>query len=193
MKPSAQMEVSMIDPITFATNRLASETIPMDIGVLLRHADALQAMTGIFFNIDPDWAPWLDTSYLSEDQKRDPDIAANVKAIADVCSLIAFVAELEDSQYLGFWRGPDRRPIVNSPLVVLDNEGQFRLCASGTFAEAILEQTYNEVQFEALKTWFGSIGIDVGFAALDDLEYPEEPNNPNDLHTRLYEKYLGTL
>jgi len=174
---------------SFSTVRLGSESLPADLSLLLEHADRFQEMTGVAFSYAQDWAPWLDTSYLSEEEKRNPEIFANVKAIAEVCSLITFIAELEDSQYIGFWRGLKHRSISESPLVILDNEGQFRLCACRTLAEAILEQTYDDETFAELKSWFQSLGIEIGFSSLDELAYPEEPNDPGALHTDLFEKY----
>jgi hypothetical protein len=122
----------------FSNYRLNGEPVPDDVRALLRFHDELAARTSIELNWVPHWAPWLDTSYLSETERANPDIAANVRAIADVCGLIAFVAADDEEQHFGYWRGPNHRKVADSPVVFLDNEGQFDLCAGKTLAEAIL-------------------------------------------------------
>ena len=94
----------------YSINRLGSEPVPPDLTVLLQNADELRRRTGITFSSAPGWSPWLNTSYLSDAQKRNPDVIASMRAIEEVCELDAFVAELEDSECLGYWRGPTRRP-----------------------------------------------------------------------------------
>jgi hypothetical protein len=78
-----------------------------------------------------------------------------------------------------------------SPLVCLDNEGQFRLCLGKNFAEALLEQTYSEDAFDELRQWLGSIGISIAAEATSDLAEPAVDSTPKQLHETLYRKYLG--
>src|SRR6266571_1011430 len=75
----------------FSKIRLGGEPVPADVMVLLDHNEALYERTGVRLNWDDGWAPWLDTSYLRPEELEDPDIAANIRAIAEVCSHIAFV------------------------------------------------------------------------------------------------------
>ena len=118
------------------------------MNILLDNLAEFVRRTGVELNWKKDWAPWSDTSYLSADDLANPDIAANVKAIAEVCDLIAFVGSDEDGNYFGYWRGPKRESITASPIVRFDSEGQFNLCAGSTFAEAILvSQTFDPKQF----------------------------------------------
>jgi hypothetical protein len=70
----------------FSQNRLGGELIPVDVQILLAHVDEFLARTGMELNSAPDWAPCLDTSYLSETDLADPAIAANVKLMDDVCA-----------------------------------------------------------------------------------------------------------
>jgi hypothetical protein len=69
----------------FSSNRLGGESVPDDVKKLLEHHDQFVKRTGIELNWKKGWAPWADTSYLSPDDLANPDIAANVKAIAEVC------------------------------------------------------------------------------------------------------------
>jgi hypothetical protein len=173
----------------FSINRLGSEPVPPDLLVLLQNADELRRRTGITFSSALGWSPWLDTSYLSDAERRNPDIMASVRAIQEVCGLVAFVAELEDSEYLGYWRGPTRRPVASSPLVIPDNEGQFRLCAGSCFAEALLERMYDEERFDMLKAWLQSLGISVPQNSIDDFVYQICQDDPNVLCSELFERY----
>src|SRR6478672_9063339 len=89
-----------------AANRLNGEPVPDDLKILLENCDELFELTGIRLNTKKDWAPWLDTSYLSARERADPEVIANLRATAEVCEMVAFVAAEEDGQYVGYWRGP---------------------------------------------------------------------------------------
>lgn len=155
----------------FSQNRLGGEPIPVDVQLLLAHIDGFAARTGVELNGQEGWAPWLDTSYLSQENKANPDIMANVRLMADVCGMIAFIAAHEDGEYYGYWQGPDKQSIATAPLIRLDNEGQFGFCCGTSFVEGILSRlTYDEAQFTELRNWFRSIGITVQFETLADLQ-----------------------
>lgn len=176
----------------FSQNRLNGEPAPDDVKTLLRNHDEFAERTGVELNWKKKWSPWLDTSYLSAAELANPDIAANVKAIAEVCELIAFFGAEEDGNYFGYWRGPKNRSIAKSPLVKFDNEGQFYLMSGSRFAEAILvDRTYDAEQFVDLRDWLGSLGTTIKWKTLDDATYPKEKDEPGALHTRLYYRHLG--
>jgi hypothetical protein len=176
----------------FSQNRLNGEPVPDDVKTLLANRDEFLEQTEIELNGKKGWAPWLDTSYLSAEERANPDIAANVQAIAEVCGLIAFIGADEEGNYFGYWRGPKNRPIAKSPLVRLDNEGQFELLAGCTFAEAILvSQTYDAEQFTELRDWFRSLGISIEWESQEAATYPKEKDRPDDLHKDLYYRLLG--
>ena len=174
----------------FSRTRLRGEAVPPDVIVLLGHNDALFERTGVRLHWDDGWAPWSDTSYLRPAELDDPGIAANIRATAEVCSHIAFIAEQEDLEYLGYWRGVDERPVAQSPLVCLDSEGQFRLSLGRTFAEALLARTWGEEQFDELRRWLHSIGIRTSAETFGDLAEPAVPSTPGQLHEALWRKYL---
>jgi hypothetical protein len=176
----------------FSQNRLNGEPVPDDVKTLLANRDEFQERTAVVLNWKKGWAPWLDTSYLSAEECANPDIAANVQAIAEVCGLIAFVAADEEDNYFGYWRAIKKRPIANSPLVRLDNEGQFELLAGATFAEAILgTQTHDSEQFAELRDWLRSIDIPIEWESLKDATYPKVKDQPDDMHKELYYRFLG--
>lgn len=178
----------------FSALRLGGDPVPDDLLRLLPHRDQLSEQTGIELNSGEDWAPWLDQSNLRPEERADPAIAANICAMADVCSLISFVAQEEGGQWFGFWRGPDRLPIAKCPLVFLDNEGQFNPCVASNFAECVLEHTYRKVRFTALRDWFGSLGIEIPFGDEKTLlarDWPERSHEAKELHAELFNRYLG--
>jgi hypothetical protein len=174
----------------FSAYRLSGEPIPDDVTILLKHADELAEHFGIELNWKKDWAPWSDTSYLTKSDRQDPDVMANVRAIADVCGMIAFIAANEDDDYVGYWRGPGMRPVADSPLVQFDNEGQFTLCGI-SFAEAILYQTSSEEGFAEMRDWFRSLGIEVRAERIGDLVCQSDDPGPDKLHHELYDRYLS--
>ena len=177
----------------FSANRLGGDTVPDDLQRLLPHRDELAERTGIELSWAKDWAPWLDHSYLRPEERNDPGIAANIRAMAEVSALIAFVAQEEDGQYFGFWRGPEKLPIAKCPLIFLDNEGQFNPCVASNFAECVLEHTCGEERFSALRDWFRSLGITIPFydeKTLFAREWPNGSQEANNLHWELQERYL---
>lgn len=170
----------------FLNNRLRGEPPPQDLLVLLEHRNELARRTGVELPSSVDWAPWLDTSYLSETDRADPDIRANVQAIAEVCALIDFVAEDEESNYLGYWRGPSKIDLAQAPIVRLDNEGQFSFCHTVHLAGALL---VGSSQFDDLRAWLESIGVGSLPNDWDDLVAVDTAPSPSDLHETLYRKY----
>jgi hypothetical protein len=173
----------------FSRNRLGGEPVPDDLTILLPHRDELAERTGIRLEWADAWAPWLDTNDSSEAGLADPDIIASRRATKDVCGLIAFVASDAERQYFGYWRGPGRRMVAKSPLVFHDNEGEFHLCISSTFAEAILEKVYGYKGFAELRAWLESLGITIGWDSPSQLTYPHEKLPPKDLYRRFFETY----
>ena len=86
------------------------------------------------------------------------------------------------------WAG-EKRAVADSPIVKLDNEGQFSLCAGTTLAEALLGQTYGEEQFTYLRDWFRSIGIATAAESPEDIEYRKDESSPEAIHKDLYHRY----
>lgn len=173
----------------FSMHRLRGEAPPTDLAILLRHRDALACHAGFSFDGSPDWAPWLDTSDLTESDWGDPGIRANVRATGEVCALIDFVAADEERNYYGYWRGPAHTALSQAPLVRLDNEGQFDVCGTANLAGAILIAGGDDL-FDQLQSWMQEIGIGMLPADPYDLLDGETGIGPRELHATLYEKFL---
>lgn len=155
------------------------------------HVGDLTRLTGMEINWQKDWAPWSDTSYLNAEDLADPDIVANVRAIAEVCERIAFVAENQEGEYFGYWRGLDQRSIADSPVVYLDNEGSFHVCSGSNLAEAIAGTFYDVEEFLEIKVWLNSIGIAMQAESEDALATPDCEQTPSEVHQGLYDRYTA--
>jgi len=177
----------------FSINRLDGEHVPDDLRILLPHRDELAGRCGVHLALEDDWSPWIDTTGLAEAVRSDPDAVADLRARSEVARFCAFVADDRAGRYLGYWRGPSLRKVAGSPLVVLDDAGQFHLCAAQTFAEAVLERAYGREEFQDLRDWFRLIGIPVGWENPGQLTLPYEKLPPKDLHRQLFERYRRSL
>jgi hypothetical protein len=187
----------MMDPSElfsqFSINRLDGEPVTDDLQILLPWREELAERSGVRLVLDEDWAPWLDTSGLADAVRSDPDAAADLRARTEVGRLCTFIAVDRAGQYLGYWRGPTRRKVASSPIVVLDHTGQFHLCIGTTFAEAVLERAYGHDGFQDLRDWFQSFGISVGWESPSQLTFPHEKLPPKEMYRQLFERYRGSL
>lgn len=177
----------------FSMNRLDGEPVPDNLGILLRHRDELAGRTGVDLELGDRWSPHPDTGGPGEPALGDADAVADHRARAEVCRLCAFVARDRERCYLGYWRGPTKREIAGSPIVVLDDNGQFHLCAAQTFAEAVLERAYGRPEFAELREWLRSLGIPIGWESPAQLTFPHEKLPPKELHRQLAEQYRRSL
>lgn len=172
--------------------------VPEDLELLLANSENVQKLTGIEFSDKTDWVPWLDVSYLSEKQLNDPDIAANIKAIAAVSQYISFVAATEDSEYIGYWRGPQTGGLLQAPIVCLDNEGQFNAIAGRNIAEALLGLLYNANTFTNFKQLIEDAGMSIPYSSYREIPFLEDSKDaayvsPSDLHKKLYYEFRTNL
>lgn len=132
--------------------------------------------------------PLISHSYLNDNDRANPDIIANVSAITKVCGYLAFVAEDDNGNVMGYWFGPDDVPIERAPIVRLDTEGQFKLLGGSTLSEAILgNQVFDDDErFTQLRRELSKSGIAVVATSWAHLTQPRPNTLPNDLHTKLY-------
>ena len=127
----------------FSINRLDGEPVPDDLRILLPHRDELAGRSGIRLELDEDWAPWLDAGALARGRALRPGRRGRTPGPGRGLPAAARSSRPDrEGQYLGYWRGPSHRKVASSPLVVLDDDGQFHLCVAPTFAEAVLERAY---------------------------------------------------
>ncbi|MFT4188820.1 MAG: hypothetical protein QM621_09595 [Aeromicrobium sp.] len=134
----------------------------------------------------------IDQSYLTDADRADPDIMANVEAMAATAELITWVAEDDDSRAIGYWHGPDDAEFEESPIVGLDTEGQFELLAGRTLSEALCGHFASfaddeDAEFARLADLCRAQGVAVA-ARLDDLATPPTPIRPADHRSERYER-----
>ncbi|HEY5950035.1 MAG TPA: hypothetical protein VIV40_31285 [Kofleriaceae bacterium] len=135
---------------------------------------------------DPAWHEPSDTSYLSETERENPDIAANVEAMTETNKLIAWFGK-DAEGYLGLWRGPNNRSLTEAPVVRLDTEGQYSIVAA-TVPE-YLAIAMPEDEFADTRDALTKAGFKVGFnpdaiwGALDAFN-----DDPNAYRNELYER-----
>lgn len=83
---------------------------------------------GLELVADPYWTQPSDISYLTDEDRANSDIMANVDAMAATNQLIAWFGR-DSEGFVGLWRGPENRPLADSPIVRLDTEGQYSVIA----------------------------------------------------------------
>ena len=184
----------------FATTYLSGRSIPPDLVVLLRmqwsrvphpggdhYVDPLDALDFQLLS-DGQQSTILDKSYLSEKDRADPDVMANVAAIDDVLAHILVVGEHHDYGAYGYWLGPEGRPIETAPIVRLDAEGRFELLPGNTLAEALLVDcgSHDEDEFIDLRDWFNDFGLNMTASSRSDFPPPNIKPTPDDLHVARY-------
>jgi hypothetical protein len=172
----------------FSKARLGGAPCPADLALLLTRCGDVLDDAGIEMSLDPAWAPWADKSYLTEADLKDPDIRANVKAIDDTCACITFVARADEGECIGYWRGPERRPIESSPVVIYDTEGQFRLCG-GSFVEGLFFVLYDEDALASIRSTFAEAGAPLLFESIDEIKIPSVPCTAEDFHRARYQAH----
>ena len=170
-------------------NRLSGEPCPNDVQFLIENCQEMLEDMAVQIVSESPWEPWNDKSYLTEEDLANPDIAANVKAIEDTFKLIDFIAQTDEGEYYGYWRGIDNLPISESPIVFYDNEGQFSLCGS-RFIESLFFNVYDDELLDELKVIANNNGLDLSFNDIDEIVIPQTKINPDKYHSDLYYKYL---
>lgn len=169
--------------------RLGGEACPRDLQLLADHCEPLLTDRGVRFGVEADWAPWADKSYLTDEDYANPDIAANVKAIDETCALVRFIAELDGGECIGYWVGPQARPIEECSVVYYDTEGQFTLCG-GRFVESLFHLIYDDEALAELRLQCSRLGIPLNFETLDDIPIPPSVVAPDVFHNQRYEEHL---
>jgi hypothetical protein len=101
------------------------------------------------FKDEPGWTPPDDTGYLTEADRANPDIMANVEAIAAVSQQIDWLGS-DDTGHIGIWR-------ASGHVVRLDTEGQYgvRACDVGDYlARAVREEEFDAARDELIAAGF---------------------------------------
>lgn len=158
---------------------------------LIRLRDKRHELNALFDAIelelvdDPSWPEPSDTSYLNEKDRANPDIMANVDAMAATNALIAwFGRDMEG--FVGLWRGPQGTALTDAPIVRLDTEGQYDIVARNIGEYLLItvdEDSFDEHHAAVLAAGFApAASREEIWEALDDVQDPL----PNDFRHELY-------
>ena len=103
-----------------------------------------------------------DSSYINDTDRANPDTMANVRAFADLMALCTIVVELDDTEILGYWHGPEAMPMLESPLIFVDTEGQIAQPLGRTITEMLLGHwVYEDTEgFARYREAFAHAGIE---------------------------------
>jgi hypothetical protein len=131
------------------------------------------------------WTKPSDTSYLNDASRANPDVMANVAAMAATNTLVAWFGE-DSEGFVGLWRGVACRPLASSPVVKLDTEGQYEIVAMTVpdyIAISVSKDDFDETRKALVKA-----GLKVGrdrdaiWAKLN-----EWSDDPNEFRNSLYD------
>lgn len=160
---------------------------------LLRLRESLPALGPIVEQLelelvdDPRWSEPSDTSYLSDAERANPDIASNVAAMAATNQLISWFGR-DAEGYLGLWHGPEQRAATAAPVLRLDTEGQYSIVAPSVpeyLAIAMPEDAFASTREALTRAGFNvAFNPDAIWAALDAFN-----DDPNAYRNELYEQH----
>jgi hypothetical protein len=133
---------------------------------------------------DPRWTEPSDMSYLSEEDRANPDIMANVAAMLATNELIAwFGRDMEG--FVGLWQGPKKTPLAEAPVVRLDSEGQYEIVAA-TVGD-YLAISVAEDELDQARDALVAAGFSVAESSEAIWDAAEAFDDPNDYRNTLYE------
>jgi hypothetical protein len=132
---------------------------------------------------DPSWPLPSDTSHLSQQDRANPDIMANVEAMAATNRLIAWFGR-DVEGYLGLWRGPQELPLERAAVVQLDSEGQYSVVAA-TIPD-YLAVAWSEEAFDRASQALNKVGFTVAASPDVIAKAAEAFDSPNAYRHRLY-------
>ncbi len=175
----------------FRKSVLKGQECPEDLEHWLNNPDCcldiLEKKMGYRLLHKPETSPLLSHSYLNDNDRKDPDTIANVKAINAVFAYITFVVEHEDCAVIGYWHGPQSIDIKQSPIVKINTEGEFLFLEGTTLTEALIAECCfdDDESFLEKRGYFQSCGLKI-----KAMKYDELTNfTPCDIHTTLYQKF----
>lgn len=134
---------------------------------------------------DPHWSEPSDTSYLSDADRTDPDIMANVEAMDATNKRIAWFGRDQEGGFVGLWRDPENNSLERAPVVRLDNEGQYELVAA-TVPDYIAVSDMDEEIFDATRATLLAVGFKVAASRDEIWEALNGFSDPNAFRHELY-------
>jgi len=131
--------------------------------------------------------PLLSHNYLTDADRANAAIVANVEAMKATSALCCFVFVTDDGELVGYWRGPDRLEPDEAPIVMLDTEGQYNLLPGRTILQALYLLMKRGNTTEDLNTAHKAL-TKLGVSTTDAEQASERTGviDPNEYRKKLY-------
>lgn len=181
----------------FSRRRLAGRPTPPDVRVLLEAQQKGRGhpfeQLGVSLLEAGAQHPLTDFSYLTDDDRTNPDIMANCAAFERMAEHLKIVAVDEDSCCYGYWLHPEQRADPAPPVVMVDSEGTYSALPGRSFAEACLGQlAYGDDElFARIAAELDRLGAAVSARSSTALSEPSVDPDPAQVHSRFYDDERG--
>ncbi|WP_406095863.1 hypothetical protein [Streptomyces sp. NBC_01013] len=181
----------------FSRERLDGRPVPDDLRVLLvaqweGRTDFTRLLDLDFFEAG-EVHPLLDTSYLSEKERADPEMQAVNAAAAEMATYVKLVAK-GGKGWMGYWLHPDEPADRAWRLIELDTEFSFWslvgvALTEGAAAEraSYRDEPEERVAFTHLAAELARLGLPLSTQDYDALDEPEYRVDPEKLMEELVE------
>ena len=180
------------------TERLRGRPLPEDLVALVtlqagtdpdaHPADHPLALTETWLLSPVEHGALLEQDYLTDSDRANPDIMANVVAINEVLGHGAWVVRTFNGDVAGYWLHPEEPADRPAAIVRYDTEGVFTVLPGRTLVEALIYNMAHEDDDEiaALAAAFTAYGLPVNPSRSEDLPDPIVAVDPVELHHRRY-------
>ncbi|MFI6518252.1 hypothetical protein ACIBF1_22035 [Spirillospora sp. NPDC050679] len=179
----------------FSRERLGGRPLPDDLRTMLvaqwEGRTGFRDLLGVTFPEPGEADLLLDTDYLTEAERADPEMQAVHAGMAEMGKYARLVAKNEDC-WIGYWLHPDEPADRPAPLIQLDTEASFWLLQGRTLAEALVavcshyrDESDARLAFSALAADLAGLGLPLGADSYDALHEPEPVVQPEDLMEEL--------
>lgn len=178
----------------FSRERLGGRPVPEDLRVMLTRLwdGEPEPAAGLRLEILAPGAghPLLDHSSLTDADRADPDLMANIAAFDRIFEHACFVAIHDEMGPIGYWFHPDEPADRPAPIILLDDEGTFHLLPGTSLAEAeaSYHSTPDEEVYAEIRDSLATFGILLASPTLADIPEPAPAVDPEDLHIAHYEE-----
>lgn len=184
----------MTDCADIARRICHTDDVPTDLVVLVR--STISAQPSPFDEIElrailpNEPNPVCDFSDMREQDWADRATCANVEAIKQTADMATFVATDAERNCYGYWHGKHHRPLLQSPIVRYDTEGQFSILPGNSLAEAVIADYAfeDDAFFDTSKKAFAALGVHFQadnastlFDAIVDID-----DDPAEIHEALF-------